>query len=151
MRKTTRDFVLSLKGPKCLYCNCFPLCSKVEIDHIVPVSFLRNVSSNKCLDDPHNLYPCCSFLNQRKGSSLIVIDNHFIGNEISGVVARTYMYMQWKYNIFFPHKMLSHLRSMSLLHKPFEFEKERSIEIRNKYNLVNPFIEKYPNILFTKD
>ena len=141
-----RKFLLNLKGPTSIYCNCSKPCSRFEIDHVMPISYLRKQTEDKkALYDPHNLYRCCGFMNTKKGA--FILDVKSIGQEISGLMARSYLYMHWKHGIILPHGSISYLLSMSLLHKPFDFEKERGEKIHTFYGLENPFVSRYPQVL----
>jgi len=151
MRKTIREFVLTLKGPTSTYCNCSSPCSNLEVDHVLPVWYVKQEledNANPALRDPHNLYRCCSNMNKKKGP--FMLESKFIGNEISGLLARSYLYMNWRYDIHFDDTILSYLKSMSIINSPFEFEKKRAEEILIKTGNVNPFVKYYPRTNFTK-
>jgi endonuclease I len=147
MRKITRSFVVSLDGPPCSYCTCNTLCSSLEVDHVLPKTFLiKNINSIKILknaiNDPHNLYRVCNYKNSEKGSSLL--SDRVAGDDFSGMKARSYLYMNLKYRLNMNEYMLSSLKSMSLMHNPFSFEIRRSKEIAHYTGQVNSFIDYYP-------
>ena len=146
MRKNTRSFILTLTGPPSSYCTCNKLCSDLEIDHVVPQKFLKEKIYNRknlisAINDPHNIYRCCSIENRKKGHSLL--KDEFAGNEFSGLKARSYLYMIWKYNMKIEKPFIESLNTMNRLHSPFKYEKKRSLEILSNNGQRNPFIYYY--------
>lgn len=147
MRKITRSFVLSLDGPPCSYCTCNRLCSRMEVDHVLPQVYLKEKIGkrnllNIAINDPHNLYRVCSRKNSEKGGSLL--SDRVAGDEFSGLKARSYLYMNSRYRLNMDSYMLSSLKSMSLMHRPFPFEIRRSTEIKNYMGQGNSFIDYFP-------
>jgi len=147
-----RNLILNLRGPQSTYCNCNKLCSSLEIDHVLPAWYIRQNVDKKSLKssllDPHNLYRCCSSINRKKGASLLDVNS--TGQEISGLMSRSYLYMNWKYDIYFDEEILFYLKTMSIINKPFPFEIERSQKIYEKTGKKNPFIQHYPKVTFQK-
>ena len=153
MKKSMKGIVLALDGPPCSYCTCGKLCSPINIDHVLPQSYLRNnIESSKLLNvainDPHNLYRVCERKNKEKGSSLL--SDRIAGDEFSGLKARSYLYMNWKYSLGFDEYFLSEIRSASLMHAPFLFEIRRSKTISYYNGQSNPFIEYFPLSIASK-
>jgi endonuclease I len=147
MKKGLRNLVLNLPGPPSSYCTCDKLCSSIQIDHVVPQKFLKekiNKNLKNALNDPHNLYRCCSNKNKQKGHSLL--NKKEAGNDFSGLLARSYLYMIWKYDIEVSKEFLTEIKTMNNLHSPFVFERNREAEIRSHTNQGNPFINRYPTI-----
>jgi endonuclease I len=147
MRKTTRSFVLSLEGPPCSYCTCNRLCSRMEMDHVLPKVYLkskiiRSDILSVALNDPHNLYRVCNRKNSEKAATLL--SDSVAGDEFSGMKARSYLYMNWRYGLNMDQYLLSSVKSMSLMHRPFNFEIRRSKEIAHYTSQGNPFIEYFP-------
>lgn len=148
MKKGLRNFILNLPGPPSSYCTCNKLCSDVEIDHVVPQKFLKeniNKKLENALNDPHNLYRCCSHKNREKGHSLLNKKKE-AGDDFSGLLARSYLYMIWKYNIEISKEILTEIKTMNNLHSPFIFERNREAEIKYYTGQGNPFINCYPTI-----
>ncbi len=147
MKKSMKGIVLALDGPPCSYCTCARLCSSINVDHVLPQSYLRNnIESAKLLtvaiNDPHNLYRVCEKKNKEKGSSLL--SDRVAGDEFSGLKARSYLYMNWKYSLRMDQYLLSDLKSISLMHRPFLFEIRRSKTISYYNGQSNPFIDHFP-------
>ena len=147
MNKNIRNFILESRGPISTYCNCFKRCSNLEVDHVVPVWYIKQElkgrkNLKKALFDPHNLYRCCRNINQKKSNFLL--DVKYTGNEITGLMARSYLYMNWKYDLYFDEKTLKDLQSMSNINPPFHFEFERSAKIATITGNKNLFIDYYP-------
>jgi len=147
MRKTIRTFVLGLQGPPCSYCTCNQLCSRMEVDHVLPQDYMRKTIKNRnvlvqAVNDPHNMYRVCNRKNLEKGSSLL--SEKFAGDEFSGLKARSYLYMNTKYSLNMDEYFLSTLKSMSLMHRPFPFEIRRSKEIAHYTGQGNSFIDYFP-------
>jgi len=150
MKKFLRNLVLNVDGPTCTYCNCIKPCSNLEMDHVLPAWYLKQeLKGGKILfaglNDPHNIYRCCSDLNRKKGP--FMLDVKFTGNEITGLMARSYLYMNWKYNILFDEDTLKFLNTMTIINPPFKFEYERSRQIREVTGKKNIFVEDYPKTL----
>lgn len=146
MKKSLRNFILNLSGPPSSYCTCNKLCSPIEIDHVVPQKFLKQKITDKkklsdALNDPHNLYRCCSYKNRKKGHNLLT--QNYPGDEFSGLLARSYLYMIWRYSISTDKNLFSTAESMNTLHSPFTFERKRMEEIRFYNGQTNPFIKYY--------
>lgn len=153
MNKNIRNFILESRGPISTYCNCFKRCSNLEIDHVVPVWYIKkelqgNKNLKNALFDPHNLYRCCRNMNQKKSSFLL--DVKFTGNEITGLMARSYLYMNWKYDLYFDEKTLKDLQTMSNINSPFNFEFERSYKIGKLTGNKNLFVDNYPSTFHSK-
>ena len=151
MRKFTRNFILKLSGPPSSYCTCNKPCSDIEMDHVVPQKYLReNISDRKklndALNDPYNIYRCCSIKNRKKGHKLL--SNDIAGDEFAGLMSRSYLYMNWRYKMKINKDLLATLKCMDRLHSPFTYEKKRSEEIKEYNGQTNPFIYCYQE---TKD
>jgi len=149
MRKALRDLVLNLPGPTSSYCACNKSCSAIEMDHVLPKKFLKQHISDKgkltlALKDPHNLYRCCSIKNRKKGHQLL--KDKDVGNDFSGMMARSYLYMFWRYKIKPDAKLKSTVECMNTIHTPFKFERERDEKIRIFNGQRNPFIYNYPDL-----
>ena len=143
MKKSIRQLVLNLKGPSSIYCNCNSPCSKLEIDHVVPRWYLKKVIKTElksAITDPHNLYRCCNIMNRNKGA--LMLDIKFKSQEISGLMSRSYLYMNWRYNMYLDPSSLFYLKTISKNNQPFPFEVERSKKIFLKTGVFNPFINK---------
>ena len=144
MKRSVKNFVLSLPGPDS-YCDCKKLCSRVEIEHVCPKSILKfrlpKENYIKAINDPHNLYRCCSFLNCSKGSSIIVNQQSF--KNFSGVLSRAFLYMNFQYKLKFDSKLVYKWIQMSEIFPPEEFEFLRSSLVTNKTGEINTFIEKF--------
>lgn len=142
-----RKFVATLDGPPCTYCSCSKLCSKSTVDHVVPVSYLQTrigsrAVRQRAINDPHNLYRCCSKLNGEKGARLLSeADNE---NPHSGLMARSYMYMNWRYQLDLDEYLLSTIKSLSLYQGPTMFERHRARLVYHYTGQSNPFIEYFP-------
>ena len=151
MNKSVRKFVLDLKGPVSTYCNCKNPCSRLEIDHVIPIWFLkRNVKRKylkSAINDPHNLYRCCRKLNGEKGG--IMLDAKYKTDERTGLMSRSYLYMTWRYDLTFYNEYLNDLNTMSFIHQPEKFEIKRNLKIAENTGLENPFITHY-NELYGK-
>ena len=146
-QKRIRNFVMALEGPPCSYCTCGVLCSSGTIDHVVPKDFIyknlrKRTLLNEALHDPHNLFRVCDRKNAEKGNS--ILNNQLAGDEFSGLKARSYLYMNSRYNLGFNPHFLNDLKSFSLLHRPFLFEIRRSREISQYIGHVNSFVEYFP-------
>ena len=147
MQKSMKGIVLSLDGPPCSYCTCSRLCSPIDVDHALPQSYLRNNIENKrqlnvAINDPHNLYRVCRRKNREKGSSLL--SDRLAGDEFSGLKARSYLYMNWRYTLGMDSYLLENLKTFSLMHPPFLFEIRRSKTISYYNGQANPFITHFP-------
>lgn len=147
MKKSMKGIVLSMDGPPCSYCTCGRLCSPMNVDHVLPQSYLRNHiedtrTLNVAINDLHNLYRVCERKNKEKGSTLL--SDRIAGDEFSGLKARSYLYMNWKYQLQMDPYLLSDLKSFSLMHAPFLFEIRRSKTISYYNGQSNPFIDYFP-------
>lgn len=143
MRKFTRKFILSLPGPPSSYCTCNKLCSPIEIDHVVPQKYLKeNITDRKklndALNDPYNIYRCCANKNRKKGHTILT--NDIAGDEFSGLMSRSYLYMKWRYKMKISKNLLSTIKCMDRLHSPFTYEKKRSDKIKEYNDQINPFV-----------
>ena len=147
MKKSMKGIVLSMDGPPCSYCTCGRLCSPMNVDHVLPQSYLRNHiedtrTLNVAINDLHNLYRVCERKNKEKGSTLL--SDRIAGDEFSGLKARSYLYMNWKYQLQMDPYLLSAIKSASLMHAPFPFEIRRSKTISYYNGQSNPFIDYFP-------
>ena len=147
MNRNLRKFILKSNGPTCTYCNCITPCSEIEVDHVVPVWYIKKELEDtsylkRALYDPHNLYRCCRNMNKKKAN--FMLDVKYTGNEITGLMARSYLYMNWKYGLYFDDKTLEELQTMSNINPPFNFEFNRSAEIAARTGNRNFFIDNYP-------
>lgn len=147
MKTTTRKFVLSLPGPKSAYCKCDKICSTTHIDHVMPKYELRRRIKNEnlllmALNDPHNLYACCSLQNLSKGKKLLT--SKHTGNEYSGIISRAYLYMNYVYNLEFDEYEIGTWKSMNMLHEPAPFERYRAKLITVYTGRKNFYIDDYP-------
>ena len=139
---TFRNFILNLPGFNS-YCNCDKLCSAIQIEHVMPRRVLKKSKQFSIADkDPHNLYRCCHVLNREKGS--LVLGQGYHGNEFGGMLARSCLYMNYKYDLKFHFKTVTTWNNLSLFYPPFEFEYRRSEIIKEKIGNANIFIDEFP-------
>ena len=139
MNKNIRGFVLQLPGPKS-YCNCIDYCSKLEVDHVIPKKILKEQLNGKILkkslNDKHNLYSCCQKLNRIKGMKIFGKD-FILTNSSNGKLARSSLYMHWKYNLKIDIYILNNWDKYNELFPPDKYEYKRSKLIKN----YNPVLE----------
>ena len=165
--KSVKNFVKILPGPLS-YCNCKKACSRIEVDHVIPIYEIRkqildnkNIPRDENLDmniinsnilkkytnaikNPHNMYRCCSKINRLKDSSLFGKD--FYKNKdksLYSYLARSCLYMGWKYNLDFDEELIDFWKTCTLFKSPWNFERERSAMIFKNYKLENPYIDKF--------
>ena len=139
MRTQIRKFVLSLPGPKS-YCDCENLCSKVELEHVLPKFIIKKqgVTSKTALNDPHNLYSCCSYINRNKGCKVVGVD--YDCAEFNGILSRSCLYMNQQYNLKVDKNWIRTWKNFALYYPPHEFEYERNEIIYQQTGIVNPFL-----------
>ena len=148
-----RKFVLNLPGPLSSYCRCKYPCSPIEIDHVMPKKLLKLKIKNseelsKAMNDPNNLYSCCSKKNRKKGH--LILNEKNPGDEFNGLKARSSLYMNYKYSLNFNSKLISIWKTYSYNFPPYEFEKKRAELISEKFD-TNHFIVFFPKTRFYKD
>ena len=141
MNKSIRSFVLKLPGPKS-YCNCKVYCSKLEVDHVIPQKLLKTQLNGKILKkslkDKHNLYSCCQKMNRRKGMKIFG-DDFILTNKFNGRLARSSLYMKWKYNLVIDYHIIQNWENYSQMFPPDKYEYKRSKLIKT----YNPVLESY--------
>lgn len=118
-------------------------------DHIVSESTIRSLyptSSSTIRKDPHNVFIICTSLNKRKANYDVLTSALFpvLTDEGKGVVARAYLYMEYKYGIKTLHYDI--MKVWHLSHPPQFLEITRHEALKGKYG-INPFIEKFPNLI----
>lgn len=158
MKKVTQDFVIALPGPVSTYCNCNKACSNIVLDYVVPKKFLYSGISleNKngkneldyALNDPHNIYRCCLKSQQRKGNSILT--DKYAGDENTGLMARSYLYMNERYRLKFSSLLVSKWKELSVMHSPHRFERQRSLKIAACTGFSNSYIDLYPSTIHSK-
>lgn len=144
MKQSTRKIVRSLPGPFS-YCNCINPCTNLEVEHVIPKSLLvRQIKHRKSqiisINDPNNLYMCCSKINKIKYSYLFGKD-FFLSknNKANGRLARSSLYMKWKYKLYIDEKTLNFWENQNILFPTEDFEIKRTRIIKT----FNPVIESY--------
>ena len=146
MKNSVRKFIKSLPGPKS-YCDCNKLCSSLEIEHVVPIYLLNKNKKNnyknykKSINDPHNLYVCCREINRKKGTRLV--GKEFYPDKYEGMLARSSLYMNWKYDLSIDALTLDCWEIMDWCCGPKKFEHDRNKIIQNKTGDINPFISNH--------
>jgi len=145
MRKSVKDLVKSLPGPKS-YCNCKKLCSPQTVDHILPKRILKSKLWGKdfkeAINDPHNLISCCRKLNQSKADK--ILGESPIDGKFDGFISRSYLYMNHAYNLGIDVDLVNQWKWFSLLNKPLPFEFDRDFAIASEIRGRNPYVQYYP-------
>jgi hypothetical protein len=153
MKKATQDFVIALPGPVSTYCNCNKACSNIVLDYVVPKRFLYSRISLKneldyALNDPHNIYRCCLRSQERKGNSILT--DKYAGDENTGLMSRSYLYMNERYRLKFNSLSVSKWKELSMMHSPHRFERQRSLKIAAYTGFSNAYIDLYPSTIHSK-
>jgi hypothetical protein len=159
LRPSIKKAVHSFPG-NISYCSCSIICTNPNIDHVIPISFLRkNINSTNiktAVNDMHNLYKCCEIENRLKGCGILGQTYITSDKTIDSYLSRSALYMDWKYGILSKNpgsnkseKLLSKWKLMALEIKPFFFERERNEIIKDIQGNDNPFISKYPDSVKT--
>lgn len=137
-----RNFILSLPSLNS-YCNCLKLCTKVEIEHVYPKSLLRAKLTSERFSvanrDPHNLFPCCSYLNRKKADSLL--GKNYDAGDVNGILARACLYMDDSYELQTERALVQKWKEFSELYPPYEFEYTRNAIIKRYNGSWNKFID----------
>jgi len=150
LRSSVRKLVNTLPG-NISYCSCNIICSNSNVEHVIPISFLRkninNTNIKTAVNDMHNLHKCCETANTLKGCGILGQTYKTSDQNIDSYLARSALYMDWKYKILSNNnttdKLLSTWKLMALETKPFPFEHERNEIIKDVQGNDNPFISKY--------
>lgn len=146
MSKNHRLIIKKLPGP-ISYCDCKKLCSRVEIDHVIPKSLLKRKTSRRFSSanrNMHNLHRCCHKVNNPKSAALIGL-NYTTGLLIhDSYLARIALYMDEKYDLL-DYKHIVKLKEISLTHKPFDYEIERNRIVTDIQGDNNDFITDFPD------
>ena len=145
MKRGIKKIVRQLPGFTS-YCECVKLCSNMEVEHVVPKSFLKKVlingKFNQANNDMHNLFRCCSRINSQKGAGLLGVD--WDAGSHNSYLARSALYMDWKYGLEIPDYLLMEWKLMALEIEPLEFEYERNNIISSHQGNDNVFITEFP-------
>lgn len=151
MKKSVKTLIKTLPGPNS-YCNCNSLCSPITVDHVIPKKILKdNVSSyqfKKSINDMHNLYKCCTKLNQKKAYKLLehdyVLSNYLKSEDEASYhtayLSRAALYMQWKYSLLIDKNIIKEWKRLAILTPPHRFEIKRNKIISNKQGDSNIYI-----------
>ena len=144
-RKVLREFILSLPGTNS-YCECENPCSNIEVEHVIPKKELKDRIDKKlylkAVNDPHNLFRCCSYLNRQKGCQVLgsTLESD-IDFQYYGMLSRSCLYMDHMYNLKFNPLLIHKWVNFSTLFPPFNFERERNKLIYEKTGKINIFID----------
>lgn len=160
MRQSVKKVVRKLPGLTS-YCSCVKSCSNVEVDHLIPKFLLKQKSNqyNKSINDMHNLFRCCTKINNPKGCKILgddwVVskDNDWVvskdNNDLAYVhnsyLARAALYMDMQYDLNVSKDLLLIWKNMALQTEIFEFEKQRHNIIKTHQKTENPFITEFPS------
>lgn len=113
---------------------------KLSSDHIIPVSTLRALSLSKASEDPHNVFLICHSLNKRKADKEFHTTElqTLLTDEGKGAIARSILYMEYKYGIkTYDHTLM---KLWSQLYPPSINEINRYKALKSKYG-INPYLE----------
>ena len=149
MKNSIRKFIQNLPGPKS-YCGCNKLCSPLEIEHVVPISLLKqkkNKNYKKSINDPHNLFYVCSEINSKKSSALLLEDYMPPDRLHLSYLSRAALYMDWKYELSVSPELLLKWKYWALQSEIISFELEKNqtiVESELKYG-DNPFLSEFPS------
>lgn len=137
-----RRFILELPGPAS-YCSCDSICSGLEIEHVLPKSFIKRRTSPKKFSqanrDPHNLFSCCQILNREKSHFILGVD--YDAEEHNGRLARACLHMNAHYNLGSEDWWVKVWNNYSLLYPPEPTEYARNRIIYEKTGVRNKYIE----------
>lgn len=141
-----RKFIRTIPGPMS-YCNCVKGCSEIQVDHVVPKSFLKSNIKNpknlaRAVNDGHNMYTCCENINQSKDDKLLGVN--FTAGKNNNHLARSALYMNSTYDLNVDQEVLHTWEVMSMEMEPWEFEILRSKLIKDRQGEGNKFIDMYP-------
>jgi endonuclease I len=92
--------------------------------------------------DVHNLQRCCAKGNRLKGTRMLSVRD--MDGEFSGIVARTYLYMNWRYQLGVDQCTLSTWKSLSLYVHPSLYERQRARSIAHYTGQANWFVDLFP-------
>lgn len=142
MRQRYRKFILDLPGTNS-YCNCEEPCSPIEIEHAYPRALLKRKLDRRTFlianKDPYNLHKCCRNINSKKGNYLL--GKTYFGDEFSGMIARSCLYMDETYSLQNDTKLVKMWNNFSLMYPPFETEFDKAEIIKKHTGKSNFFID----------
>ncbi len=131
---------------------------KIEWEHLMPKSWYTTKQDRTGEGDMHNLYPSIGVINAVRSNKIFkYIDGEkrefgkcdFESNsdfaeprfEIRGAIARTYLYMVWKYPVKKDVlKQLPDLEKWSIGSPPTSWECKRNMKIKKVQGNDNPFV-----------
>ena len=145
MKHKFKGIVRNLPGPQS-YCKCDKLCSKLEVEHVIPKEILKkHPQFNQSFIDLNNLYTCCKRMNRQKGTDLF--GKHFmLDNEKSfhtGALARACLHMNEVYSLKIDKKIVAIWKELHQNHAPHDFEFERDEIIYEITQRGNIYLEDY--------
>lgn len=144
--QSVKRIVRELPGFKS-YCSCTTMCSNMEVDHLIPKSFLSKVLVNghfrNANQDMHNLFRCCTTINRPKSNLMLGVD--WDAGDHNGYLARSALYMDMQYELSISDETLIKWKEMAIRIEPLEFEFVRNEIIIGHQNNDNPFISEYPS------
>ncbi len=154
MPSDIKRLIRALPGPKS-YCKCTVMCSPLEIEHVIPKSYLKQSFSKSKSDvipnavwNPHNLFTCCSYLNRLKADNLYG-DKFFLPTNSYhyGALARASLYMTEYYNLKMSNEIVQYWIDNHNKHPPQPFEFRRNEMIFKNVMKSNSYL---PAIINTK-
>lgn len=147
MKHRVKKLVKELPGLHS-YCLCTKPCSGLNVDHVVPKSYLRRQLSASAFNhadrDMHNLFRCCINMNQDKAAKMLG-DDYRVEGAHNSYLARSALYMDWKYGLGSPEDLILEWKLMALESPVFEFETQRNEIIKSIQKSDNPFISEHPS------
>ena len=97
------------------------------------------------MNNPHNLFTCCSKINRQKGAELFgkdfILDNQKTDHQ--GALARASLYMYDTFDLSIDGKTVALWKILDKIYEPLEFEYERNEMIFDYNGTFNHYLHDF--------